>query len=129
MMVTSLYAGLAALALAFLSVRVIRLRRKTRISVGHANSPDLERAMRVQGNFTEYTPIFLILLGLAEARGWPVSVLHLAGTVFLAGRLFHFAGFRSAAAPGKLRVAGMALTLTATVCLGAAFLIATIVGV
>jgi len=118
MMITSLYAALAAFALVLLSVRVIMVRRKTGISVGHANIPDLERAMRVQANFTEYTPIFLILLGLAEAADLPGVALHGAGMVFLAGRASHFAGFRSAAAPGILRVVGMALTLGTVVSLG-----------
>ena len=107
---TALYAGLSGIALVLLSVRVIRLRRRLRVAVGHAGDPELERAIRLQGNFTEYTPLFLVLLFLSEMQGAPPAAVHAAGICFLIARLAHFLGFRSAASPGLLRVAGMGLT-------------------
>jgi len=110
MLATALYAALAAFGLIFLSVRVIRHRRDGRISVGHQGNADLERAMRVHANFTEYTPLALLLLALAELQGLPDAFVHLLGALLLAGRLMHFLGFRSSDAPGRLRVFGMAAT-------------------
>ena len=109
-MITSFYAAAAALGLILLSLRVIRLRRRHRISIGHQGSDEMERAIRVHGNFVEYTPFFLILLALSEMQGLPVAALHGAGAGFLLARLSHFFGFRSEAAPGVYRVLGMALT-------------------
>ncbi len=109
-MVTALYAAVSGLFLIFLSVRVIGQRRAQDVSVGHAGSPDLERAMRVQANFAEYTPLVLVLLALAELQGLPPWALHGLGLIFLAARMLHFLGFRSVDAPGRLRTLGMALT-------------------
>lgn len=109
---TALYAALCGVALVALSLRVIRLRRRLGVSVGHGGAPDLERAMRVQANFTEYVPLTLILLALAEQLGLAPLAIHALGLLLLAGRAAHFLGFRSTAAPGSLRVGGMALTFT-----------------
>jgi uncharacterized protein len=109
-MITSLYAGAAALGLILLSLRVIRLRRRYRISIGHQGNEEMERAIRVHGNFVEYTPFFLILLTLAELQGLPAAALHGAGACFLFARISHVFGLRSEAAPGVYRVLGMALT-------------------
>ena len=109
-MITALYAAACALFLVFLSVRVIDMRRRHRVSVGHGDAPELERAMRVQANFTEYTPLVLVMLALAELQGLPGWALHLAGLGFVAARVLHFLGFRSSEAPGQFRMLGMALT-------------------
>lgn len=109
-MATSIYAALSALMLIFLSLRVIEQRRKNRVSVGSGDSPELERAMRCQANFVEYTPLALILLALAEMQGAAVWVIHLLGAAFLAARIVHFIGFHSREAPMMFRVGGMAAT-------------------
>ena len=109
-MITALYAATCALFLVFLSVRVIGLRRRHSVSVGHGGAPELERAMRVQANFAEYTPLVLVMLALAELQGLPGWALHLAGLGFVVARLLHFLGFRTADGPGQFRMVGMALT-------------------
>ena len=111
-MITGIYAGIAGLMLIWLSVRVISVRRRTRISVGPAGNDELERAMRVQGNFVEYTPLTLILILAIEMMGFSAIAVHIFGATLIAARLIHFLGFRSAAAPGILRVGGMAITFT-----------------
>lgn len=111
-MITGLYAGLAAGFLIYLSVRVIVLRRTRKVSVGHQGDVDVERAMRVQANFTEYTPMAFILLYLIEDGGAPGWAVHALGAAFLLSRLAHFGGFRSAEASGKQRVYGMMGTFT-----------------
>ena len=118
-MITGLYTGLAGLMLIYLSVRVIGLRRQTRVSVGSADNPELERAMRVQGNFVEYTPLSLLLILVIELMGFYALALHGFGITLIAARLIHFFGFRSAEAPGILRVVGMMLTFTLLLVLAA----------
>ena len=106
-MITALYAGFAALFLLYLSIRVIRLRRTRKVSIGHQGDAEIERAMRVQSNFVEYTPIALILLYLIEAGVAPGLVVHALGAGFLVARVLHFNGFRSPEAPAFGRVYGM----------------------
>jgi len=120
---TAIYAALAGLALVFLSLRVIAIRRREGISVGHRDNPSLERAMRVQANFAEYTPLALILLGLCETLGLATAAIHALGICLLAGRLAHFLGFRSPEAPGALRVGGMAVTFGVLITLAAVLLV------
>lgn len=106
-MAAAIYAGLAAVFLTFLSIRVIGLRRDRKVSIGDGDDPEIARAMRVQANFVEYTPIALILLVLIELQQAPFWLVHAFGAAFLAFRLMHFLGFRSAEAPGVYRVYGM----------------------
>lgn len=117
-MITALYAAIAAFFLIYLSARVIGIRRRERISIGHSGDAVLERAVRNHANFIEYTPMMLILLVLAELQGLSNWAAHLFGVLILASRFIHFAGFRSADAPGVLRVLGMVLTFSTLALLG-----------
>ena len=121
-MITSIYAAIAGLFLIFLSFRVIRLRRSQKVSIGSADVPELERAMRVQANFVEYTPITLLLLFLLEQRGASDLTVHVYGFGFAASRLLHFLGIRSADAPGVFRVLGMVGTFLVIAALSIALL-------
>ena len=111
-MIAGLYAAIAGIFLIYLSVRVIGLRRGKRISVGPAGDAELERAMRVHGNFVEYAPLGLLLLIVAEMNGLAAPAVHALGLALIAGRFIHFLGFRSPEAPGVFRVGGMATTFT-----------------
>ena len=71
---TPIYAGLAVLFYVFLSIRVIGLRRSTRTSLGNGGHVSLEQAIRVHGNFSEYVPLALVLMLLAELQsGFVIS--------------------------------------------------------
>ncbi len=67
--VAPLYAALLGFLLVYLSIRVIRLRRRLKVAIGAGGEAAIERAARVQANFSEYVPIALILLLLAEIQG------------------------------------------------------------
>lgn len=109
--VTSLYAGLLALLVVGLALRVAMQRRRGRIALGDGDDPVLRRAIRGHGNAVETIPLGLILLGLSELAGAPVWALHLYGLVFAAGRAMHAWHFSVRGAPMFLRVAGMLMTL------------------
>ncbi len=108
--ITALYGALAALLLVYLSFLVVGLRQRHKVGVGTAGHADLERAVRVQANFTEYVPLALILMLLLELGGLPAWGLHLYGAVLMTARLLHAFGLgrSSGASPG--RMAGTALT-------------------
>ena len=92
------------------SSRVIRLRWQHRVSLGHGGHSDLERAMRVFGNFTEYVPMGLILLIGLEFVQSPPWYVHLCGATLLIGRGLHALALGSDTAPKIWRKAGMILT-------------------
>lgn len=88
MPVTSLYAALLTLLFVVLSTIVILSRMRTHSLLG-TEHPDLLRAARAHGNFAEYAPIGLILLGLLEMQQASHLLLHIVGLTLFAGRLLH----------------------------------------
>tara|TARA_B100000683_G_scaffold223863_1_gene221853 strand:+ start:83 stop:475 length:393 start_codon:yes stop_codon:yes gene_type:complete len=113
-MLTSLYASLLCLFFIFLSVRVIVLRGNpvfAVLSFGKDRPDTLDRAIRAHGNFAEYTPLFLILLYLAERSDMASSGIHAYAASFFAGRLMHGICFALLKRNLFLRVGGTVLTL------------------
>lgn len=117
-MITSLYAGLLALLLVWLSLRVITLRRAHKVSFGDGGVPELQIAIRAQGNATEYIPIALILLALLELSGAHMALIHAGGIAVLAGRLVHARGLLTNRL--RFRVLGMQFTIYTLIGLGLA---------
>lgn len=111
MPITAFYAALLVPLFILLCARVIGMRRSSKITVGYGENHELLRRMRVQANFAEYTPMALILLGLAENMGSDTRLLHLAGAAFVLSRLLHAYGFSQANETLGWRIAGMVLTL------------------
>ncbi len=87
--VTSIYAALAGFIIVGLAFRVVRLRRREHIALGHGDNKYLRRAIRVHANATEYIPIILILMLLLEINGGPTWQLHFFGVLTILGRLMH----------------------------------------
>ncbi len=112
MPITAFYAALLALLFLLLSARVIAQRREARVEIGHGESHQLLRRMRVHANFAEYVPFALLLIALAESLKAPSLFLHLLGLALLAGRLIHAYGLSQTPHIVRLRVLGMTLTLS-----------------
>ncbi|MCP5039260.1 MAG: hypothetical protein GY945_16835 [Rhodobacteraceae bacterium] len=108
--IAALYTGLTALLLAVLSIRISLMRM--RIGAAHNDGSDkrLITAIRLQGNLTEYAPMAMLLILLAELLNAPVWGLHAFGIMFLTGRLLHMIGFASRPQNLSMRQAGMVLT-------------------
>jgi uncharacterized membrane protein YecN with MAPEG domain len=94
-MVSSIYAGILALLIVWLSLNVIKLRRSKKVILGDGGETDLQYAIRAQGNATEYIPISIILLVLLELSGVNIWLVHLGGVAILIGRLLHAKGLLS----------------------------------
>jgi uncharacterized membrane protein YecN with MAPEG domain len=120
--VIPIYAALLAFFYVYVSVRTIGVRRKAKISIGDGGDDGMLRAMRMHANFSEYTPIALILLAFVDLQGGPIWLLHSLGILFVLARLSHAYGISSVQAPGKFRVAGLAGTFT-TIAISAAWLL------
>ena len=110
MPVTAFYAGLCGLMLIVLTALVIRQRQKFQVGVGDGGHEELQRAIRVHGNFIENVPLALILLGLAESVGTVEPLLHAAGLALVVGRGLHAAGLGKSAGRTFGRFYGMILT-------------------
>ena len=79
MPITTLYALPLAFILLTLTFRTIGYRRSNRISLGDNGDKALLKRMRVHANCAEYTPIGLVLMGLAESMDTPAVILHAIG--------------------------------------------------
>lgn len=108
-MITSIYASLAALLIVRLSLAVIKLRRKNRVSVGDGGNEALQLAIRAHANAMEYIPIALILLLTLELNEAPKIVIHVLGATLLIGRTLHAMGLP--AKDFKKRALGMQITI------------------
>lgn len=108
--ITALYAGPLALLAIVLAFNVSKMRVKHKVGMGDGGVPELIQAMRVQGNFTEYAPLGLMLILLVELLAFPAFAVHGLGLALVLGRLAHAIGF--ARNPGRSlgRFLGMILT-------------------
>jgi uncharacterized membrane protein YecN with MAPEG domain len=96
-----------------LSVLVTAARVKTKVLIGDGGgTPEAEAllvAIRTHGNFVEYVPIALILLGATEASGASRIGCEIFAALLIIGRLAHAVGMRRPA-PNPFRVIGSMLT-------------------
>ncbi len=78
---TIFYSSILALVFAGLTLPVVFQRRRNNVPYGDGDIPGLRSAIRAHGNFAEYVPLSIILLGLMELSGFDSLVIH---TLFLA---------------------------------------------
>lgn len=108
--VIAIYAPLFVLLYVYLSVNVIRARRRERVGLGTGGNRTVERAMRVHANFSEYVPLTLLLLLILEQSGASILLLHGLFLILLAGRLVHAWGVSQRDENFAFRVSGMTMT-------------------
>ena len=108
--ITPIYAALLGLVLLVLSVRVVTAVRAKGVSIGDGGSPDHLALIRSQGNFVEYVPMILILIGFAEAGGASDTWIHGLGGVLLLARILHPIGMSPEPKPNVFRFAGTVST-------------------
>mgnify|MGYP001598113494 CR=1 FL=1 len=118
----ALYAGLMALMLVVIIVRIIKIRRRLKVVYGDGNEPALAKAMRGHANFVETTSFGLIVLAALAMMGAPVGVMHVIGALLFIGRILHAWKFLTDGAPVAARKFGMLFTL-ASLIVGAGYLI------
>lgn len=126
MTITLLYAGLLSLWLLVLSVRVIAIRSQG-ISLGDGGNPVLLRRIRAHGNFAEYVPMILVMIGFLEISHFSALWIHLLGGTLVVSRLLHGYALSFNESFKFGRIGGTALTLTllgvcATLCIYQALL-------
>ena len=118
---TALYAGILGLLYVYLALRVVKLRFKYQVGIGHGGNDELERMIRVHANFIEYVPLALILLFLLETNDYAPWFIYCLGDLLIVGRCLHMVGLARQSGVSKFRTYGMLITFTmmmiASVCL------------
>jgi uncharacterized membrane protein YecN with MAPEG domain len=122
------YAGVLALLYVALSFRVIAVRRSARVSLGSGGDPALERRIRAHGNFGEYVPFALILLGFMELQGRPAWLLHALCLVLILARLCHAYAVSREGVNRPFRVSGIVGTVLVLVSSAVSLILRAVVG-
>jgi len=107
--ITLTIAGAATILNLWLAMRVGQIRMPARVSLGDGGNPALLGRMRAQANYVEYTPFFLILLGLIEYARGPQTWLWIAAITYLLARIAHAFGM-DRPSPNPLRGGGIGVT-------------------
>jgi len=105
--ITGFYASLLALLFIGLSINIIRLRLQNKTGIGDGGHKVLAKAVRVHGNFAEYIPMALLMLGIYEVNGANPIMLHIFGAALFIGRIFHAIGLSKTIGVSKQRQIGM----------------------
>ncbi|MDX1524824.1 MAG: MAPEG family protein [Pseudidiomarina maritima] len=125
--VSLLYAGLLTLLYIVLAIDIIRLRWRHRVGIGTGNAQDLEVAVRIHGNFSEYVPLSLLLLVLMDLTGASASLLHGLGALLFVARISHALGLKLSIGTSWARTVGVLGTFI-TLMLQAGYMIGYFVG-
>jgi uncharacterized membrane protein YecN with MAPEG domain len=105
-------ASLSGLPFAYLSNETLRLHRTSAMGLVHADDPRLPRATRVDANFAESVPPALALMFLADRSAAGVLFVHAIGAALAIAWLSHACGMRRHPGNSRIRIFGMATTLT-----------------
>lgn len=87
--VTAFIAGLMLVMQLVFGVIVSTNRGKLGITLGDGGNQKMLQHMRVHGNFSEYVPMILIAMAIAEIAGSSSGLLWLGGATLVVSRLVH----------------------------------------
>lgn len=109
--ITLTVAGAAALINIWLAIRVGQKRVAGKVSIGDGGDLPLIARMRAHANFSEYTPYFLILVGLIEMATGTSLWLWIVSGAYLLARIAHGIGMDMIDGQSKLRGIGILVTM------------------
>ena len=124
---TAIYAAILTFVYVKLALNVINLRHQNKVSLGDGGREDLQQAIRSHGNFAEYVPLGLILLGCLEANHIHWTIILLLGGLFTTGRLYYAKAFLETTPNMELREKGMKYTLWGLLALASTNIVALII--
>ncbi len=107
--ITLTMAAAAVVLHIWLATRCGRVRMRENISLGAGGNKLLLARMRAHLNFTENTPLFLLLLLLVELGGGYQFWLWIAGILFMLARVAHALGM-DRLVPNRLRMLGTSVS-------------------
>lgn len=89
MAITLISASFLGLLLIHLSYAVSKQRMRTKTDIGDGGDKELQRVIRAHGNFIEYVPMGLLLIGLLEMAELQKELLIGLAVMFVVGRYMH----------------------------------------
>ena len=110
MTIVPTYAAILGLLFIFLSIRVIKTRRKERVAIGDGGNPRMQRAIAVHNNFAQYVPLALLLLAFLEMQQGPTVPIQILCAALLISRLLHAYGVSQMQENFRFRVVGVLTT-------------------
>lgn len=110
MTIVPVYAAILGLLFIFLSIRVIKTRRKERVAIGDGGNPRMQRVIAVHNNFAQYVPLALLLLAFLEMQQGPTMLIQILCVALLISRLLHAYGVSQMQENFRFRVAGVLMT-------------------
>lgn len=99
--ITSTLTAVYALMMVGLSLLVSLRRRKLWVVYGDGDDDTLRRRVRAHGNFIEYAPLALLLVGILEFRGSPNVIIGGLALCFFVSRLLHAYGMLYGKSPAE----------------------------
>ncbi len=84
------FIALCASSMIFFGAWIGPLRGKLGILRGDGGDPVLQKRIRIHGNFTEYAPLFALVLVAGEVVGASAMWLWVSVGSFFVGRVIHF---------------------------------------
>jgi uncharacterized membrane protein YecN with MAPEG domain len=114
--ITLTIAAAAALLNLWIASRAVAARYPQKILIGDGGNEVLAARMRAHANFSEYTPLFLILLGLIELAEGPMIWLWIVAILYIVARILHVFGL-DRTKPNALRAIGFMVSFLATLVL------------
>ena len=126
-MVTTLYAGILGILYVGLSLFTIAGRFKHQVNLGSGGNEDMQKRIRMHGNFAEYVPFAILLIFLVELEGASETVVHGLGIVLVVARILHALALYNVSPIPRSREISMVTTLllilvTAGLCVKAYFI-------
>lgn len=107
-MTTAIYASILSILMCWLSMNVIKVRRKNKVKYADGGVSELQIARSAQSNAVDYIPITLILLFALEYNGGNIWLLHIVGITFVIARVIHCRSILADKLRG--RILGMQMT-------------------
>jgi len=90
--IAALYIGLNVFLFVALKLNAGRVRTGEKVDFGQGDSDRMARAMRVQGNAVEDTPITLLGILALAALAAPGTLIHALGATLTVSRVLHAIG-------------------------------------
>ena len=100
--ITAITTGLLALMLVGISIRITVLRARKKINLFDGGDPELGQAIRVQGNFIEYVPLALALIGMLEWMGVRPWIVYVLGAALVVARIAHAYALYTSSFPARV---------------------------
>ena len=111
MQLVLIYSGFQLLIGLVLAINAVKLRFKTQILLGDDGNTEMLKAMRSHGNWSEYSPAYIISLLLISLVQGPLWLIHTIGIMSFIGRASHAYGLNQEQDPNLFRQAGFVLSI------------------